>query len=223
MAGASQNAELSRRHHALLLAAVQEFITTAEPVGSQQLATRHHLGVRAAMVRNLMAELEEGGFLMQPHTSAGRIPTDLAFRYYVDHLIPAPPIGFHDRAQIELHYSAPSADLNAIVRDTSRLLALMTGQASLVTAPRLESVMLERVQFVRLRDYEVMAVFVPVAGGVQSRLVQTSRNHAQDELDRMAGISMSRWAVVRWKMPAPGSRSACTTTAPLTTPSFAPP
>jgi heat-inducible transcriptional repressor len=187
MVTADQNGELSRRHHGLLLAAVQEFIATAEPVGSNQLAARHHIGVRAAMVRNLMSDLEEAGFLTQPHTSAGRIPTDLAFRYYVDHLIPPPPIGFQDRAQIELHYSAPPADLNAMVRDTSRLLALMTGQAALVTAPRLESVMLERVQFVRLRDFEVMALFVPTTGGVLSRHVPAERNYQQDELDRMAG------------------------------------
>ena len=184
---AHQNGELSRRHHALLLAAVQEFITTAEPVGSQQLAARHHLGVRAAMVRNLMGELEEAGYLTQPHTSAGRIPTDRAFRYYVDRLTPPSPIDFHDRAQIELHYSAPPADFNEMVRDTSRFLALMTGQAALVMAPRLESVMLERVQFLRLRDFEVMAVFIPVTGGVQSRLVQTSSDHTQEELNRMAG------------------------------------
>lgn len=182
-----QNGELSRRHNALLLAAVQEFINTAEPVGSQQLAARHHLGVRAAMVRNLMGELEEAGFLKQPHTSAGRIPTDRAFRYYVDRLTPSSAIDFHDRAQIELHYSAPPADFNEIVRDTSRLLALMTGHAALVMAPRLESVMLERVQFLRLRESEVMAVFVPITGGVQSRFVQTARDHAQEELDRMAG------------------------------------
>jgi heat-inducible transcriptional repressor len=187
MTTAPQNGELSRRQNALLLAAVQEFINTAEPVGSQQLAARHHLGVRAAMVRNLMSELEEAGFLKQPHTSAGRIPTDRAFRYYVDRLTPSSPIGFHDRTQIELHYSAPPADFNEIVRDTSRLLALMTGHAALVMAPRLESVMLERVQFLRLREFEVMAVFVPITGGVQSRLVQTARDHTQEELDRMAG------------------------------------
>ena len=178
--------DLSRRQHALLIAAVQEFIATAEPVGSQQLASRRTLGVRAAMVRNLMAELEDAGYLMQPHTSAGRVPTDKAFRYYVDHLTP-PRIGFEDRTQIELHYSAPPADANGIIRDTSRLLALMTGQAALVMAPRLESVVLERVTFIRLREREVLAVFVAMAGGVQNRLVGTLADHSQDELDRMAG------------------------------------
>jgi heat-inducible transcriptional repressor len=178
--------ELPRRQHALLLAAVHEFIVTAEPVGSSQLASRHPLGVRAAMIRNLMAELEESGFLLQPHTSAGRIPTEKAFRYFVDHLTPSPLIPFEDRAQIELHYSAPPSDLNATIRDTSRLLALMTGQAALVMAPRLESIIVERVQFVRLREREVLAIFVAAAGGVQNRLVQSDQDYSQAELDRMA-------------------------------------
>jgi heat-inducible transcriptional repressor len=179
--------ELTRRQHGLLLAAVQEFIATAEPVGSQQLANRPQVGVRAAMVRNLMAELEDAGYLLQPHTSAGRIPTDKAFRYYVDHLTPQRGIGFEDRSQIELHYSTPIGDVHEIIRDTSRLLTLMTGQAALVTAPRLESMVLERVQFVRLREREVLAVFVAVAGGMQNRFVQTDADHGQAELDRMAG------------------------------------
>ena len=176
--------ELTPRQHTLLLAAVQEFIARAEPVGSHQLAERHTLGLRSAMVRNLMGELEDGGFLMQPHTSAGRVPTDKAFRYFVDHLATAIP--YRDRAQIELHYSAPPVDVNAVIRDTSRLLALMTGQAAMVTAPRLESVTIERVQFVRLREREVLAVFITAAGGVQNRLVATGEDYRQVELDRMA-------------------------------------
>ena len=87
--------ELTPRQHTLLLAAVQEFIARAEPVGSHQLAERHTLGLRSAMVRTLMSELEDGGFLMQPHTSAGRVPTDKAFRYFVDHLATAIP--YRDR------------------------------------------------------------------------------------------------------------------------------
>ena len=176
--------ELSQRQHALLLAAVQEFITSAEPVGSHQLVHRHTLGVRSAMVRNLMAELEDAGFLVQPHTSAGRVPTDRGFRYFVDHVTATIP--FSDRAQIELYYSAPAADRNAVIRDTSRLLALMTGQAALVTAPRLESIIIERVQLVRLREREVLIIFVAAAGGVQNRVVATDQDYHQAELDRMA-------------------------------------
>jgi heat-inducible transcriptional repressor len=183
----STGVELSRRRHLLLLATAQEFIATAEPVGSQQLVARRTVGVRAAMVRNLMAELEEAGYLHQPHPSAGRIPTDKGYRYYVDHLNRT-SIGFEDRSQIELHYSdSHSGDPADIVRESSRLLALMTGQASLVMGPRLDNMRLERVTFVRLREAEVLAIFVAVQGGAHSRVVHLSRDHSQDEFDRMAG------------------------------------
>ncbi|MGH7914519.1 MAG: heat-inducible transcriptional repressor HrcA [Candidatus Binataceae bacterium] len=178
--------ELSHRQHSVLLATVQEFIVTAEPVGSQQIAVRYPLGVRAAMVRNLMAELESAGYLRQPHTSAGRVPTDRAFRHYVDHVMAERHIGFEDRSQIELCYSAGPRELGEVMRETSRLLALLTGQAALVMAPRLESIKLERVSFVRLREREVLAIFVAAADGVHNRLVQTEDDHGQEELDRMA-------------------------------------
>ncbi|HEV2169815.1 MAG TPA: heat-inducible transcriptional repressor HrcA, partial [Candidatus Binatus sp.] len=177
---------LTNRQHALVVAAVQEFITTAEPVGSAQIVARHQLGVRAAMVRNMMAELEDSGYLRQPHTSAGRVPTEKAFRYYVDHLAPATRIGFEDRAHIELHYSTAARNLVEALRDTPRLLSILTGQAALVMAPRLETSILESVNFVRLRENQVLAVFVAAKGTTQNRIVDTERDHTQDELDRMA-------------------------------------
>lgn len=182
----SANTALSNRRHALLLATVQEFIATAEPVGSAQIVARHQLGVRSAMVRNLMAELEDSGYLHQPHTSAGRVPTEKAYRYYVDNLATASRIGFEDRAQIELHYSSGPRNLSDVLRDTPRLLSLLTGQAALVMSPRLEASVLERVNFVRLRERQVLAVFVAEQGAVQNRIVDTDREHSQDELDRMA-------------------------------------
>jgi len=180
------NNPLSSRRHALILATVQEFISTAAPVGSAQIVAHHQLGVRAAMVRNMKAELEDGGYLHQPHTSAGRVPTEKAFRYYVDHLAAQARIGFEDRAQIELHYSTAARGLDEVLRDTPRLLSILTGQAALVMSPRLEASILERVNFVRLRDKQVLAVFVAEKGAMQNRIVDTDRDHSQDELDRMA-------------------------------------
>jgi heat-inducible transcriptional repressor len=185
MTGDSEHT-LGGRHHSLLLAAVAEFIATAEPVGSNQIASRHHLGIKSAMVRNVMSELEDAGFLLQPHTSAGRMPTDKAFRYYVDHLAGAGRIAFEDRSQIELHYSGRGRDLALLMRDTPKLLSLLTGQAAMVMAPRLESVELERVNFIRIRNQEVLAVFVSTTGAVHNRLVATDSDHTQHELDRMA-------------------------------------
>jgi heat-inducible transcriptional repressor len=186
MRATNKRDELPRRQHSLLLAAIHEFIATAQPVGSHQLAARRPLGIRAAMVRNLMAELDESGYLLQPHTSAGRVPTERAFRYFVDHLIP-PPIGFADRTQIELHYSDPASDSTEVIRDTSRLLALMTGQAAVVMAPRLESVQLKQVQLLRLREHEVLAIFVVATGGVHNRLLHIDADYGQPALDRMSG------------------------------------
>src|SRR5262252_6605384 len=183
----SETNSLSTRRHALLLATVQEFIATAEPVGSQQVAAHYSLGVRSAMVRSLMAELEESGFLTQPHVSAGRVPTDKAFRYYVDHLLLSSRIGFEDRAQIELHYSGRARGLDDVMRDTPKLLALLTGQAALVMAPRLEAMTIEQVSFVRLRERQVLGMFVATADRVENRLVETDRDFKQDELDRIAG------------------------------------
>ena len=196
--------ELSHRQHSVLLATVQEFIATAEPVGSQQIATRYPLGVRAAMARNLMAELESAGYLRQPHTSAGRVPTDRAFRHYVDHVMSMRHIGFADRSQIELCYSTGPRELGEVMRETSRLLALLTGQAALVMAPRLESIRLERVSFVHLREREVLAIFVAAAGGVHNRLVQTESDHGQEELDRMARYLNEALHGARWRKRANG-------------------
>src|SRR5208283_6019262 len=114
------------------------------------------------------------------------VPSEKAFRYYVDHLAAAMRIGFEDRAQIEFHYSTAARSLGEVLRDTPRLLSLLTGQAALVMAPRLETAILERVNFVRLRDNQVLAVFVATKGAVQNRIVDTDRDHSQDELDRMA-------------------------------------
>lgn len=178
--------DLEHRRHALLLATVQDFIASAEPVGSRHIVGKYTLGVRAATVRAMMAQLEEQGYLHQPHTSAGRVPTAKAFRYYVDHLTPWRQVGLEERAQIEFSYSERRRDLAETMRETSRLLSLLTGQTGLVMAPRLESVVLERVSFIRLRERRVLALFVPVAGAVRQRVIETEQNYSRDELDRMA-------------------------------------
>jgi heat-inducible transcriptional repressor len=174
------------RRHALIIALVQEFIATAGPVGSAQIVARHNLGVRGAMVRNMMAELEEAGFVEQPHTSSGRVPTEKAFRYYVDNLHPAVRIGFGDRSQLELKLSNIARDPSGVLRETPRILASMTGQAAMAMAPRLETVTVDRVELVRIREREVLSVFVIRSGLPQNRIVATDRDHTQEELDRMA-------------------------------------
>jgi heat-inducible transcriptional repressor len=178
--------ELGRRRHALLVAVIQDFVATAEPIGSQHIASKYSLGVRAATVRGMMAELEAENYLFQPHTSAGRVPTPKAFRYYVDFVMPKRQIGRNDRVKIEYYYSERSRDLSEVMRDTSRLLAVLTGQAAMVLTPRFEAIELRRVNFIRLREAQVMVVFVAMAGGAQTRVIDSGRDYTQDELERMA-------------------------------------
>jgi heat-inducible transcriptional repressor len=178
--------ELDRRRHALLMAVIQDFVATAEPVGSHQIVSKHSLGVKAATVRGMMAELEGENFLYQPHTSAGRVPTAKAFRYYVDYVMPKRQIGRSDRVQIEYCYSERIRDLSEVMHDTSRLLALLTGQAAVVVTPRFEAIELKRVNFIRLREGQVMAVCIAMGGGMQSRVIDSGRDYTQDELERMA-------------------------------------
>src|SRR5438128_1016760 len=132
MTSENNGGDLARRKHALLIAIVEDYVAGAEPVGSRHIVREHTLGGKAATVRAMMGTLEDYGYLVQPHTSAGRIPTDKAFRYYVDHLIPNRQVGFQERSQIEYCYSERARDLNEMMRDTSRLLSMLTGQTALV-------------------------------------------------------------------------------------------
>jgi heat-inducible transcriptional repressor len=188
MEDSARQQDLSSRQETLLMAVVDEFIATAQPVGSHQVAKRHSIGVKAATVRSLMSDLEQDSYLSRPHTSAGCVPTEKAFRCYVDRILPQRQIWFRDREQIELHYSGhrPVSDFDEVMRQTSRFLAMLTGQAAMVMAPRLEARALERVNFLRIREKQVLVILVTAAGAAVNRLVEIESDHSQDELDRMA-------------------------------------
>jgi heat-inducible transcriptional repressor len=184
----AQIKDLSARQENLLMVVVDEFVSTAQPIGSHHIARRYSLGIKAATIRSIMGELEQKGYLTRPHASAGRVPTEKAFRQYVDRVLPHRNITFSDRSRIELHYSIhhPVSDFDAVIRETSRMLASLTGQAAMVMAPRLEDRTIERVNFLRIRTMQVLVTFVARGGAVHNRLVETDHDHSQDELDRMA-------------------------------------
>lgn len=181
------DASLSERDRQILGAVVEEFVQTAEPVGSRYLARKHRLGVSPATVRNAMADLEELGYLAQPHTSAGRKPTDRGYRYYVDCLmspeVPAP--GERRRLRRTLG-SGEAADLEALLGSTSRLLSSAARQVGLVAAPRFETSVFRHIDFVLLREGRVLVVLVSQSGVVHHRPVAAPEIGSQGELDRMA-------------------------------------
>ena len=162
---------LDDRKTAILSAVVQEYISTAQPVGSNLIAEVPSIKVSSATVRNEMAVLEQEGYLVQPHTSAGRIPTDKGYRYFVDHL--ASP-GTLDRAttkQVGEFFSAAHGRLEELLHQTSNLLASMTNSAALVVGPRAEAIAVRRVQLVSLSPTLATVVVVLANGTVENTTI----------------------------------------------------
>jgi heat-inducible transcriptional repressor len=178
---------LNERDSLILGAVVEEFVQTAEPVGSRHLTKKCRFSVSPATVRNVMADLEETGFLSQPHTSAGRVPTDLGYRYYVDHLIHSEPVPPSERRR--LRRSIAGADMGAIedlLGSTSRALSSAAHQVGVVVAPRFESSVFRHVDFLLLREGRVLVILVSQSGVVHHRVVEAPEVESQSELDRMA-------------------------------------
>lgn len=176
---ASHPLEISRRDGEILRSIVQDFISTGEPVGSHAIAPRCELS--SATVRSAMADLEALGYLTKPHTSAGRIPTDKGFRLYVDRLLKVRPLNPREKERIEtgLH----GAIFSELIADTGRTLHEITHHATVVVAPQLEQSIVRKIEFVRLRDDRILAIFVSQAGIVHNRLITVDFPLGRSELE----------------------------------------
>jgi heat-inducible transcriptional repressor len=161
---------LSERRLEVLRAIVQDYVGTEEPVGSKALTERHRLGVSPATVRNDMAVLEDEGFIHQPHTSAGRIPTDKGYRLFVDRLAGVKPLSVAERRAIQ-NFLDGAVDLDDVVARTVRLLAQLTRQVAVVQYPSLTRSTVRHVELLALAPARVMLVLITDTGRVEQRLV----------------------------------------------------
>ncbi|GII89962.1 heat-inducible transcriptional repressor HrcA [Sinosporangium siamense] len=159
------------RKLAVLRAIVEDYVSTSEPVGSKALVDRHNLGVSPATIRNDMAVLEEQGYITQPHTSAGRVPTDKGYRLFVDKLSQIKPMSSAERRAIET-FLAGAVDLDDVVMRTVRLLAQLTRQVAVVQYPTLDASTVRHVEIVPLTDHRVMLVLITNTGRVDQRVVE---------------------------------------------------
>lgn len=173
---------LTSRHNDILKAVVQAHIHSGEPVGSRVLCQARGLEVSPATVRNAMAELEELGYLHQPHASAGRIPTEQGFRHYVDVLVELAPLSAHDQDRIREACAQGGEEMEEVLGAVSRVLASLTQCASLVLPPRVEEALLREVRFLGLPDGRVLALLLSAGGQVQSRLFQVEQACSEGEL-----------------------------------------
>lgn len=179
--------QLGERDCKVLGAIVEEFVQTAEPVGSRYLMKKRRFDISPATIRNVMADLEDLGYLAQPHTSAGRQPTDKGYRYYVDHLMASEAPQAQDRRRIRRQIEAAEIrDVEGLLDAASRALSATAHQLGVVVAPRFESSVFRRIDFVLLREGRVLVIFVSQAGAVHHRPVEAAEVRSQDELDQMA-------------------------------------
>jgi heat-inducible transcriptional repressor len=178
---------LDDRKLAVLRAIVEDFVSTNEPVGSKALVDRHNLDVSPATIRNDMAVLEELGFIVQPHTSAGRIPTDQGYRLFVDRLSGVKPLSAAERRAIET-FLAGAYDLDSIVMRTVRLLAQLTRQVAVVQYPSLTRSTVRHIELVPLADRRLLLVLITDTGRVEQRTVDLPGEIGDESITQLRAV-----------------------------------
>jgi len=177
--------DLDERNNRVLQAVIDSYISTGAPVGSNVLCKKYDFGVSSATLRNIMAELEEMGYLTHPHTSAGRIPTDSGYRYYIDSLISVEK----DSEDIEDHLrQAPlkGGDLHELMEEASQFLATLSHCAGVVIAPSEPEGNYKHIEFVRLQGRRVLIIFVTTSGIVQNKLIELDEDIHQQDLNQFS-------------------------------------
>ena len=179
---------LNERAQSLLRVLVESYIRDGQPVGSRALSRESGLNLSSATIRNVMADLEEFGFVSSPHTSAGRIPTDKGYRFFVDTLLRVQPLESSAVTEIRRQLDSSHDSSKALVEAASQLLSSVTQLAGVVTLPSTEQASITHVEFVGLSENRVLAVLVLNDREVQNRIIQLERRYGPDELKRAANF-----------------------------------
>ncbi len=179
--------DLHYRARSILYAAVTEFIATGEPVGSRTLARKYGLDLSAATIRNVLADLEEAGYLRKPHTSAGRVPTDQAFRFFIDALMQVRPLSALELASIGHRFEGISLGAD-LMRESGRLLSELTGAAAVVLAPKRDNRELLQLRFIPTKPGQMLAVVVLADGVVENRFIPIEHHLDEGELLRIHNL-----------------------------------
>jgi heat-inducible transcriptional repressor len=176
---------LDERSREILQWAISTFVVTGKPVGSRTVARRSHEHLSAATVRNIMADLEEMGYLRQPHPSAGRVPTDKAYRLYVDYMLKKHEISPRERQLIDRSLMSKDSPDQLMAR-TSQVLSHISRNLGIVVSPPISQVALQHIQFIKLSENRILVVLVSRAGIVQNRVMHPSEEFNQTDLDQAA-------------------------------------
>ena len=177
--------KLTDRGQKILEAIIEEYIATAQPVGSKVLTQNQGIKLSPASVRNVMAELEDLGYLVSPHTSAGRIPTEKGYRFYVDTILRVSEMDRRQQDRIELQYRQQGLQMTDMLREASRTLSSISHYTGLVMIPRLKATIFRHIEFVKLSPRLILAVFVTQSGLVQNKLVEVDEDLSPRELEKI--------------------------------------
>jgi heat-inducible transcriptional repressor len=181
-----ESVSLTERQRAILKLVVQEYVATGRPVGSKTLTERYPVGVSSATIRNEMAELEQAGFLQQPHTSGGRIPTDRGYRYYVHRLMGAPELSSGDQIMIRHQFRQVEFQLDSWVEFAASVLAETAGNVSIVSAPRTLVARMRHFELISLQPRLALLILVTQESAVRQMMVHLPGDAEQPELSRLA-------------------------------------
>ena len=171
----------------VLRAIVEDYVATEEPVGSKALVERHGLGVSPATVRNDMAALEDEGYIAQPHTSAGRVPTDKGYRLFVDRLTTVKPMSSAERRAIAT-FLDEAVDLDDVVHRSVRLLSQLTRQVAVVQYPTLSRSTVRHIDVIALSETRLLLVLILSTGRVEQRLVEVDRPITEEQLAELRSM-----------------------------------
>ncbi len=181
MATRKQGQDIDERMQMVLRGIVDSYIESSEPVGSRTLSKQLEVQFSPATIRNIMSDLSEMGYLMQPHTSGGRIPTDKAYRFYVDSMVVANQLPNSIQSHIsELSRLGTTAPVEVLLQNTTKILAGLTKFVCLVTAPKTEVSLLQRIEFIKVSARKVLVILVTKSGVVRNKIIDTPEDFPQD-------------------------------------------
>ena len=180
--------ELDERKQRVLKAVIDDYIESAEPVGSRTLARKYDLGVSPATIRNEMADLEMLGYLEHLHTSSGRVPSSKGYRFYVDGLIPPKPVSDEEKVLIDRWYKGRVKRIEEVFQETARIISQVTKNVSLVLAPQMTQAQFRCLQFLPLDDRRVITVLMTDAGFIENKILDMPDGAEFADFQRMAGV-----------------------------------
>lgn len=177
--------ELNDRKRAILKSIIDDYIQSAQPVGSRTIARKHELGLGSATIRNEMADLEELGYITQPYTSAGRVPSDKGYRFYVDHLMQIHNLAQAEMLLIKKAMNDKIDEINQLIKRASMIISNITGYTAVVMTPQLSSTVIKSVQLINVDEKKTLVIVVAGGGIVHNKLIKHERGIDYEQLSKL--------------------------------------